>query len=166
VYANGGRTENPGSTATPAAAAAFAGAAGDVEFQLDATKVNTTGGWRDMKIGIFARRESGESATAAEWDSRVLPAPTARVAFAAVEPIERFAPRLGVWAARRMSHAHRLRAGRSIGSGMVEGAAKNLLGKRMERTGARWVVDNAEAMAAPCSLSYDDHRDLYWASPN
>ena len=53
-----------------------------------------------MKIGIFARREPGETATAAEWDSRTLPAPTARVAFAAIEPIERFAPRLGAWAAR------------------------------------------------------------------
>ena len=41
-------------------------AAGDVEFQTDAAKVNTTGGWRDMKIGIFARRERGEPATSAE----------------------------------------------------------------------------------------------------
>ncbi len=85
---------------TPPAAAAFAEAAGDVESQLDATTVNTTGGWRDMKIGIFARREPGPKATAAEWDSRDLPAPTARVAFAAIEPIDRFAPRLGQWAGR------------------------------------------------------------------
>jgi hypothetical protein len=261
--------------ATPAAAVGFAAAAGEVEFQLDATKVNTTGGWRDMKIGIFARREPGEKATAAEWDSRTLPAPTARVAFAAIEPIEQFAPRLGAWAARlgltdtaaittlgdgaawiwnaaaeqlpggggvldiyhvaehisdaakglfgvgtaaaaswleggrrlvlsdgwaglcdhigatltsapelagdaalveltgyfaahteRMNYAHRLHTGRSIGSGMVEGAAKNLIGKRMKQTGARWVVGNAEAMAGLCSLSYSDHWDLYWASPN
>jgi len=78
--------------ATPEAGAAFAEAKGDVEFQLDATTVNTTGGWRDMKLGIFARREPGEVATAAEWDSRSLPGPTARVAFAAIEPIDRFAP--------------------------------------------------------------------------
>jgi hypothetical protein len=86
--------------ATPAAGAAFAGAGGDVEFQLDATTVNTTGGWRDMKLGIFARREPGGKATAAEWDSRDLPGPTARVAFAAIEPIGRFAPRIGEWAGR------------------------------------------------------------------
>ena len=86
--------------ATPAAAAKFSQAAGEVEFQLDGTTVNTTEGWRDMKIGLFARREPGEPATAAEWDSRDLPVPTARVAFAAIEPIDDFAPRIGVWASR------------------------------------------------------------------
>jgi len=258
--------------ATPAAGATFAESAGDVEFQVDGTTVNTTGGWRDMKVGIFARREPGEEASAAEWDSRDLPGPTARVA---VEPIDRFAPRVGAWAGRlkltdtaaittlgdgaawiwnaaaeqlpgsggvldiyhaaghisdagkklfgeggvaaktwleegralllsdgwaglcdhigatlqkdpelsghaalgeltgyfaahteRMNYAHRLHTGRSIGNGMVEGAAKNLIGKRMKQTGARWVVGNADAMASLCSLSYSDHWDHYWASPN
>ena len=261
--------------ATPAAAAKFTRAAGEVEFQLDGTTVNTAGGWRDMKIGIFARREPAKKATAAEWDSRKLPGPTARVAFAAIEPIEMFGPRIGAWAGRlkltdtaaittlgdgaawiwnaaaeqlpgsggvldiyhacghiseagkklfgertvaartwleegrawllsdgwpglcdhigatlvkapelsghaalgeltnyfaghtgRMNYAHRLHTGRSIGSGMVEGAAKNLIGKRMKQTGARWVVSNADAMASLCSLSYSDQWDLYWASPN
>jgi len=261
--------------AAPAAVAGFAEAAGEVEFQLDGTTVNTVGGWRDMKVGIFARREPGEVATAAQWDSRKLPGPTARVAFAAIRPIEEFGPRIGAWAARldladtaaittladgaawiwnaaaerlpgsggvldiyhaaghiaeagkklfgektaeakafleggrglllsdgwaglcdhigatlvkapelsghaalgeltgyfaahtgRLNYAHRLNTGRSIGSGMVEGAAKNLIGKRMKQTGARWVVANADAMAALCSLSYSDHWDLYWASPN
>lgn len=261
--------------ATPAAVAGFSQAVGEVEFQLDATTVNTTGGWRDMKLGIFARRQPGPKATAEQWDSRTLPQPTARVAFAAIEPIERFAPRIGVWAGRlgltdtaatttlgdgaawiwnavaeqlpggkgvldiyhaaghiseagkglfgeksaaaktwlqegraltlsdgwaglcdhigatllkapelaghaalgeltgyfaahteRMNYAHRLNTGRSIGSGMVEGAAKNLIGKRLKQTGARWVVGNADAMAGLCSLSYSDHWDLYWASPN
>lgn len=246
-----------------------------MEFQLDATKVNTTEGWRDLKLGVFARRPPGERATAAEWDTRKLPAPTARVVFAAVAPIEQFAPRIGLWAGRlgltdtaavttlgdgaawiwnavaeqlpggaglldishaaehiaaagkslfgegtvaaarwleggralvlsdgwagrcdhigaaleeapelsghaalsaltgyfaahpeRMNYAHRLHTGRSIGSGMVEGAAKDLIGKRMKQTGARWVVGNADAMAALCGLSYSDHWDLYWASPN
>ena len=86
--------------ATPAAVAGFAEAAGQVEFQLDGTTVNTTAGWRDMKLGIFARREPGPRATAAEWDSRALPGPTARAAFAAIGPIERFAPRIGAWAGR------------------------------------------------------------------
>jgi hypothetical protein len=257
--------------ATSAAVAGFA----EVEFQLDGTTVNTVGGWRDMKIGIFARREPGRKATAAEWDTRDLPGPTARVAFAAIEPIDRFAPRIGEWAGRlnladtaaittlgdgaawiwnaaaeqrpgsggvldiyhaaghisdagkklfgegtaaakafleegralllsdgwaglcdhigatllkspelsghsalceltgyfaahteRLNYAHRLNTGRSIGSGMVEGAAKNLIGKRMKQTGARWVVGNADAMAILCSLSYSAHWDRYWASPN
>ena len=66
--------------ASPAVAEAFAAAAGDIEFQTDAAKVNTTGGWRDMKIGIFARRERGEPAAPADWDKRDLPAPTTMVA--------------------------------------------------------------------------------------
>ena len=66
----------------------------------------------------------------------------------------------------RLNYAHRLHTGQSIGSGMVEGAAKNLIGKRMKQTGARWVVSNADAMAALCSLNYSDHWGLYWASPN
>ncbi len=74
---------------------AFAEVGGDVEFQLDATTVDTPGGWRDMKHGILARREPGEKATAAEWDRRDLPGPTARVAFAAIKSIDPFAPRLG-----------------------------------------------------------------------
>lgn len=73
---------------SPVVTQVFAEAAGDVEFQTDAAKVNTTEGWRDMKIGIFARRERGEPATPAEWDDRYLPAPTTRAAFAAIETID------------------------------------------------------------------------------
>ena len=261
--------------ATPEAVAKFSRSKGEVEFQLDGTTVNTIGGWREMKLAIFARREPGEKATAAEWESRDLPVPTTRVAFAAIEPIERFAPRIGAWAGRlgltdtaaittlgdgaawiwnasaeqlsgsggvldiyhaaehiaeagkklfgekaaaaktfleegralllsdgwaglcdhigatlvkspelsghealgeltgyfathteRVNYAHRLHTGRSIGSGMVEGAAKNLIGKRMKQTGARWVVGNADAMATLCTLSYSDQWDLYWSSPS
>ena len=252
----------------------FAQAAGDVEFQTDAAKVNTIGGWRDMKIGIFARRERGAPATPAEWDERHLPAPTTRTAFAAIESIDDFAPRWSEWADRlaikdttkitvlgdgaewiwnaatrqfgacdqvldiyhaaehiaaaakrlhgdataakewldngrqlllsdgwaglcdhlgqtlathntpenhavldeltsyfaphteRLNYCHRLYTGQSIGSGMVEGAAKNLIGKRLKQTGARWRVANVNAMAQLCCLTYSDHWNLYWASPN
>ncbi len=259
---------------SPAVTRAFAEAAGDVEFQTDAAKVNTTGGWRDMKIGIFARRERGEPATPAGWDDRYLPAPTTRAAFAAVEAIDDFAPRWTGWAARleirdlsaitvlgdgaewiwnaatrqfggchqlldiyhaaehigaaakrlygegaaaegwldggrqlllsdgwaglcdhigrtlmadaspadrsaldeltsyfaahteRLNYCERLYTGRSIGSGMVEGAAKNLIGKRLKQTGARWDVGNVNDMAQLCCLTYSDHWGPYWASPN
>jgi hypothetical protein len=258
----------------PAIAEVFVEAAGDVEFQTDAAKVNTTGGWRDMKIGIFARRERGESATPAEWDERHLPAPTTRAAFAAIEAIDEFAPRWKEWATRlkiedlttitvlgdgaewiwnaaarqfgachqildiyhaaayvataakrlhgegaaakewldggrqlllsdgwaglcdhlgktlaadnssdgrsaiddltsyfaahteRLNYCHRLYTGQSIGSGMVEGAAKNLVGKRLKQTGARWDVGNVNNMAELCCLTYSGHWALYWASPN
>jgi hypothetical protein len=260
---------------SPAVAETFAAALGDVEFQTDAAKVNTTGGWRDMKIGIFARRERGEPATAAEWDDRDLPAPTIRMAFAAIESIDDFAPHWGRWADRlgitdrtaitvlgdgaewiwnaarrefgdchqvldiyhaahyisdagkglfgdkttaatafleegrglllsdgwaglcdhigvtltkspelaghaalgeltgyfaahteRLNYCHRLHTGQSIGSGMVEGAAKNLVGRRLKQTGARWRVENVNKMAQLCCLTYSAQWDLYWASHN
>jgi hypothetical protein len=258
---------------SPAVADAFTEAAGDFEFQTDAAKVNTTGGWRDMKIGIFARRERGEPATPADWDKRPLPAPTARVAFAAIETIDDFAPRWSEWAVRlgikdltsitvlgdgaewiwnaasrefpgchqvldiyhaaehiaaaarrrfgegtaeaaswldrgrglilsdgwpglcdhlgqtlesdnsldgraaldeltsyfavhteRLNYCHRLYTGQSIGSGMIEGAAKNLIGRRLKQTGARWEVANVNRMAELCCLTYSDQWNSYWAS--
>jgi hypothetical protein len=257
----------------PAAVSEFQEAIGAIEFQTDAAKVNTTEGWRDMKIGIFAKRPAGKPATAAEWDRRVLPAPTARHAFAAIEAIEVFGPRwsivaenLGIdefatvsvlgdgaewiwhqaaasfpgstglldiyhasehlsdtakqlygdgdprtkeWteSARmallkdgwfgiceylgqtlsdptletkrpavdeltnylskhtdHLNYAHRLHTGRSIGSGMVEGAAKNLVGKRLKQTGARWRVDRVNAMAELCCLIYSNDWDAYWVT--
>jgi hypothetical protein len=260
---------------SPAVAAAFTAAAGDVEFQTDAAKVNTIGGWRDMKIGIFARRERGEPVTSAEWDDRDLPRPTTRFAFAAIESIDDFAPHWGQWADRlgisdrtkisvlgdgaewiwnaadrefgdspqildiyhaaehlsdagkklfgdgttaaatwleegrglllsdgwtglcdhigatltkapelaghaalseltgylaghsgRLNYCHRLHTGQSIGSGMVEGAAKNLVGRRLKQTGARWHVENVNKMAELCCLTYSAQWDLYWASSN
>ena len=228
-----------------------------------------------MKIGIFARREPAEEATPAGWDDRDLPAPTTRVAFAAIEPIDDSAPHWSEWATRlgipdptrisvpgdgaswiwdaaseqfgactevldiyhaaehiadagkdlfgrgtaeaeawledgrglllsdgwaglcdhigatllkspelaghaalgsltgyfaahlgRLNYCHRLYTGQSIGSGMVEGAAKNLIGRRLKQTGARWEVGNVNRMAELCSLTYSDHWTLYWASPN
>ena len=97
---------------SPTVAKAFADAPGDVEFQTDAAKVNTTEGWRDMKIGIFARRERGEPSTPADWDKRHLPAPTTRFAFAAIQTINDFAARWREWAVRLEiedpEHHHRL----------------------------------------------------------
>ena len=76
---------------------------------------------------------------------------------------------MGYFAARtdRLNYCHRLYTlEQSIGSGMVEGAAKNLVGRRLKQTGARWQVDNVNRMAELCCLTYSDHRDLYWASSN
>jgi hypothetical protein len=66
----------------------------------------------------------------------------------------------------RLNYCHRLYTGRSIGSGMVEGAAKNLIGRRLKQTGARWRVENVNQMAELCCLTYSDHWGLYWASHN
>lgn len=68
-----------------ATAELFAQAGGDHEAHIDAGKVNTLEGWRDVKVAIFAKRERGEPATAAQWDQRDLPKPTVRSVIAAIE---------------------------------------------------------------------------------
>jgi hypothetical protein len=85
---------------SPEASTAFRTASGEVEFTTDGTSVNTYEGWREMKIGIFAKRRCGEPATAAEWDDRQLPQPQSRVAFAAIQKSDRFGARWGHWARR------------------------------------------------------------------
>jgi hypothetical protein len=255
---------------SPRACEDFLAAGGLPEFQADAAKVNTDTGWRDVKIGIFAKRPPGEPATSEDWAGRALPPPTARVAFVGLESSEVFGARWRPWATRlglgdptalsvlgdgaewiwneaaehfpgaaqvldvyhasehlaaasravhgegatatgwwresrrrmvgdgwwglcerigealvahptaacqaamddlttyfskhttRMNYAQRLHAGRSIGSGMVEGAAKLLIGKRLKQTGARWKVANVPAMGEMCALSYSSCWPAYW----
>jgi len=245
------------------------------EFEVDGTCVNTSAGWKEMRVGVFAKRRPGPSAMASEWSTRQLPAPGARVAFAAIEDHDSFAARwpvvasrlgirtsapLDVWAdgakwiwervsfhfafaqgtldiyhalehvgaaakgvfgegtpqtrawqdkardalleegypgihrlieltrlsavrgsqraavdslseylrphVHRLNYAERLSGGRPIGSGLIEGACKNYLGRRLKQTGARWLVENANRMATLGSLVYADQWTDYWASPN
>lgn len=69
----------------PDAARPFREATGDAEFQTDGTCVNTTGGWREVRLSIFAGRRRGEPVTELDdWDEQRLPAPHVRVATAAI----------------------------------------------------------------------------------
>lgn len=253
---------------------AFMQAEGEIEFETDATKVNTREGWRDAKIGIFAKRPRGPSADSSQWNTRTLPKPTARYAFAAIEECQIFAQRwtasaehLGIdplspeltvlgdgaewiwnraterfphaahvldvfhsvekiaeasktylgegavattacergrnhlladgyeglvdWLGElsqqppapggdgaalgammnyfaghrdRLNYALRLHRGQSIGSGMVEGAAKNVIGRRLKANNARWLVGNVNRMGITCSALYSETWGLYWDS--
>jgi hypothetical protein len=254
-----------------AAGAGFAAAPGDAEFQTDGTMVNTWEGWREMRLGAFAKRPRGRPATPGEWDSRRLPPPCARVLFAGIETAERFGPRIRRWAARlgirdpagvtvlgdgaewiwnqaeaqlpgsrrlldiyhgcehlaacgralygegtaearswlgearaallaggwpalaaqtaaarrsvrsaakrravdevdgyfyrqreHLGYAARLASGQSIGSGLVEGACKQVIGRRMKQTGARWRVRRANRMATLCCTLHGDTWKTYW----
>jgi hypothetical protein len=79
----------------------FAAAPGAVEFTTDAGKVNTLeAGWKDLKIGVFQKRPCAEPATPADWDSRQLPDPTVRVAWAGIAPIQRFRRTWRRWSRR------------------------------------------------------------------
>jgi hypothetical protein len=81
----------------------FIAAQGNVEFTIDATKVNTLQGWRDMKVGIFIKRLLGEGVEISYWDKRtrrLLPDENACVAFASIEEKDLFQQRVNAYRSR------------------------------------------------------------------
>jgi hypothetical protein len=75
----------------------------EYEAHIDAGKVNTPDGWRDVKVVAFACRKPGESSTPADYEQRELPAASVRSVVAEVEQAGAFglrckaeAERLGV----------------------------------------------------------------------
>jgi len=56
--------------------------------------------------------------------------------------------------AERLPYRERLAAGRAIGSGLIEGACKNLVGKRMKQTGVCWRLPRANRIATLCAVLY------------
>ena len=116
-------------------------------MQIDAGKINTESGWRDVKLAAFARRERAEPGSSADYEQRKLPAPTARSVIAAIEPAEDFASRC-------RDEAHRL--GRPDGSALSalgDGAEWiwNLAGRRF--AGADQVLDVYHAVEHLAELS-------------
>jgi hypothetical protein len=63
---------------------------------------------------------------------------------------------------RYMKYDEYLRQGLPIASGCVEGACKNLIKDRMERSGMRWSLAGAEAMIRMRSLYLSGDFDDYW----
>lgn len=258
-----------------ASAAAFHAAKGEVEFTTDAGKVNTREeGWKDLKIGVVAKREAGQPTTPDAWKAQRLPTATIVLAFAMIAPAKEFRKtwrprlrRLGVrslanvhvladgaswiWKAvqrvltgcvqtldfyhacqhlnrcaerihgegtaekraayrqvrglllrqgwngvcqwvsellavadeaererrraatdrllgyfskhtNRLNYAERLRAGRAIGSGQVEGKAKTL-GLRLKARGARWKRRHVQPMASLVCVRHSSQWDAYWS---
>jgi hypothetical protein len=78
----------------------FGQASGDRELHIDAGKVNTREGWRDVKLAAFACRQRGPGTDSEGIDQRQLPAPTARSVVAAVEDAEAFGRRCQTEAGR------------------------------------------------------------------
>lgn len=64
--------------------------------------------------------------------------------------------------ADHLSYANRLASGLSIGSGQIEGACKNLIGRRLKQTGARWRVRRVNRMAGLCAVMYSEQWNHYW----
>lgn len=245
----------------PDARRAFREASGDIEFQTDGTSVNTTGGWREIRLSLLAKRQRGTPGVdRTDEPERGVPTPHVRVIQASLQSGEQLgacrsqrAERLGItdpatitvlaegarwiggqvadhwpgaagvldiyhararlWdAANRhfgegtaaartwvteqrgallqsgaagllaalpatgwdivrgyfephlehTGYAERLERGQSIGSGMAEGACKQVIGRRLKQTGARWTVQRAERMATLCAVQASEQWATYW----
>jgi hypothetical protein len=127
----------------PAAPAAFAAAEGAAEFSTDGVKVNTVGGWREMRLSVLAKREPCRPARPDEWDERALNEPTARVAWCAIAGCGAVG---SSWA--RMAERLGVAAGRQPLSVLADGArwiweqaAKRFNGLGSAARGVEWVVD-------------------------
>ncbi len=115
---------------------AFRQAAGEVEFTVDAGKVNTKEeGWKDLKIGVIQKRRAGLPATPAGWDGQRLPAPTLALAFAMVATAQVF----------RRRWRQRLRQ-----LGVVSFAAVHVLAD-----GARWIWKAVQRALTGCVQTLD-----------
>jgi len=70
---------------------AFREAPGEVEFTIDAGKANTREeGWKDLKIGVIAKREAGEPTKLDDYKKQRLPAAAMVLAFAMIAPTKEF----------------------------------------------------------------------------
>lgn len=63
---------------------AFADAPGEPEFYSDGLKVNTTEGWREMRLNLLQKRERGTPVAPEGWNDRVLPEASVRLASCAI----------------------------------------------------------------------------------
>jgi hypothetical protein len=64
---------------------------------------------------------------------------------------------------RRMRYDEYLALGLPIASGSVEGACKNLVKDRMERSGMRWTMETGEAMLRLRAVYLSGDFEAYWA---
>jgi hypothetical protein len=66
----------------------------------------------------------------------------------------------------RLHYAERLASGRAIGSGLIEGACKNLVGRRLKQTGACWRLSRANRMEVICAVLYSNQWKNCWKYTN
>lgn len=123
-------------TKDDATAAAFAAVPGDVEFAVDAGKVNTREeGWKDLKIAVISKRRPGEPATPDEWNTRTLPVAGMVLAFAMIGSAKTF----------RRTWRSRLRA-----LGVTAFSEVHVLGD-----GAGWIWNSATKALTGCLQTLD-----------
>ena len=252
---------------------AFEQAPGEPEFYSDGLKINTTAGWREMRLNLLQKRERAAPVPPGKWNDRVLPEASVRLASCCIADSrltgamwKQWSERMGledssqlsviadgapwIWeqARRRLSpkaswcvdvyhvsedfhkcarammnegaqarswaqseleeliriggpkyierldqhiaaaaaeparveamkslrvylegnrdrmwYADRLKAGKAIGSGAIEGACKKI-GTRLKLNSARWRTRRAERFGALLCLEYTDQSGAYWSS--
>jgi hypothetical protein len=116
---------------------AFAKASGQAEFSADGVKVNTVGGWREMRLSMLARREPAAPCEPQHWSKRVLNEPTARFSTCAIAD----ANHIGAsW--QRLSGRMNLQA-QSVVNFYADGAKWiwEQAGKRLPKNNAKWCLD-------------------------
>lgn len=112
----------------------------DREAHIDAGKVNTPDGWRDIKLVVFACRERGDSSTSADYEQRDLPSPSVRSVVAEVEEVGAFGPRC-------KAEAERL--------GVADGTAPTAASLSILGDGADWIWTIAERQFAGATQLLD-----------
>ena len=110
------------------------------EAHIDAGKVNTPDGWRDIKLVVFACREQGESSTSKDYEQRDLPAPSVRSVIAEVEEASAFGPRC-------KAEAKRL--------GVVNASAPTIERLSVLGDGAEWIWNLADQQFAGAAQLLD-----------
>jgi hypothetical protein len=111
-------------------------ASGHHEFYSDGSSVNTTEGWREMRLSVVARREAGAPVKPGDWSDRVLPEPSAKLAICAIANCRRVG---ASW--QRLSQ--RLGLNRCDDLSMIADGAKWIWDQARQRLSkqAEWCVD-------------------------
>ena len=65
----------------------------------------------------------------------------------------------------RLNYCERLAEGRAIGSGLIEGACKSLVGRRLKQTGACWRLLQANRVAVISAALYSNQWKYAWKIP-
>ncbi len=116
---------------------AFHQAPGRAEFGTDGVTVNTTGGWREMRLSTLAKREPAAPCPPQRWDERVLNEPTVRFSTCAIAD----ADHVGAgWT--RLSRRMNLQAEPAVN--VIADGAKWIweqAGKRLPKHNGNWCVD-------------------------
>lgn len=68
----------------PRTTAEFQKAKGEPEMYSDGLKINTTGGWREMRLNLLQKREKAAPATPRQWKDRLLPDASVKLANCAI----------------------------------------------------------------------------------